>query len=91
MRMKLPLLLLVFSLFVVYPFGAQTQDRGIQSAIDDKAAGPPSPGRYHALVIGNNAYTSLPRLKTAEADAREVAALLKDFYGFETKLLLNAT
>lgn len=48
-------------------------------------------GRYYALVIGNNAYTSLPRLKTAEADAREVAALLKDAYGFETKLLLNAT
>jgi hypothetical protein len=42
-------------------------------------------------VIGNNAYTSLPRLKTAEADARVVAALLKDAYGFETKLLLNAT
>ncbi len=33
----------------------------------------------------------MPRLKTAEADAREVAALLKEFYGFETKLLLNAT
>jgi len=48
-------------------------------------------GRYYALVIGNNAYTSVPKLKTAEADAREVAALLRDSYGFETKLLLNAT
>jgi len=33
----------------------------------------------------------LQKLKTAEADAREVATLLKDAYGFETKLLLNAT
>jgi uncharacterized caspase-like protein len=54
-------------------------------------ASPTGTGRYYALVIGNNAYTSLPRLKTAEADARVVAALLKDAYGFETKLLLNAT
>ncbi|HLL76264.1 MAG TPA: caspase family protein [Pyrinomonadaceae bacterium] len=48
-------------------------------------------GGYHALVIGNNNYASLPKLKTAEADAREVASLLKEFYGFETRLLLNAT
>ena len=48
-------------------------------------------GGYYALVIGNNDYKSLPRLKTAEADAREVAALLKEFYGFETTLLVNAT
>jgi hypothetical protein len=48
-------------------------------------------GGYYALVIGNNNYASLPKLKTAEADAREVAALLKEFYGFDTRLLLNAT
>ncbi|HLL77829.1 MAG TPA: SUMF1/EgtB/PvdO family nonheme iron enzyme [Pyrinomonadaceae bacterium] len=46
---------------------------------------------YHALVIGNNDYRTLPKLKTAEADAREVAAILKEFYGFETTLLVNAT
>ena len=27
-------------------------------------------GRYHALVIGNNGYRSLPRLKTAVVDAK---------------------
>lgn len=48
-------------------------------------------GGYHALVIGNNNYASLDKLKTAEADARQVAALLKESYGFETQLLLNAT
>lgn len=46
---------------------------------------------YYALVIGSNDYQSLAKLKTAETDAREVAALLRDSYGFETKLLLNAT
>ena len=48
-------------------------------------------GRFHALVIGNEAYEKLPRLKTAAADARAVEALLRDAYGFETRLLLDAT
>ncbi|MDQ3684379.1 MAG: caspase family protein [Acidobacteriota bacterium] len=69
------------------PPSAHTQERGLAVSV----AQPASVGRYYALVIGNNAYTSLPRLKTAEADARVVAALLKDYYGFETNLLLNAT
>jgi formylglycine-generating enzyme required for sulfatase activity len=55
------------------------------------AAAQSGAGGYHALVIGNNEYRTLPKLKTAEADAREVAALLKEFYGFETTLLVNAT
>ena len=59
---------------------------------------PPSPaqsgidlGRYHALVIGSDDYTSLPRLRTAVADAREVEQVLRTRYGFETTLVLNAT
>jgi hypothetical protein len=48
-------------------------------------------GRYHALVIGNHAYRDLPRLRTAGGDARAVAALLRDRYGFEVTLLLNGT
>lgn len=64
---------------------AAAQDRGL--ALD----GPLQPGRYYALVIGNNKYQSLPKLKTAEADAAEVEAVLKSFYGFQTRLLLNAT
>ena len=51
----------------------------------------PTAGRYYALVIGNNAYAALPKLKTAEADARAVEHLLRDTYGFQTKLLVNAT
>lgn len=48
-------------------------------------------GRYHAIVIGNNAYETLPRLKTAVADAKAVAATLEQDYGFTVSLLLDAT
>ena len=48
-------------------------------------------GRYHALVIGNNNYRHLVSLKTAVNDARSVASLLKNDYGFKVQLLENAT
>ena len=47
-------------------------------------------GRYYALVIGNNGYESLPKLVTANNDAQEVAETLKDRYGFNVELLLDA-
>jgi ankyrin repeat protein len=48
-------------------------------------------GRYHALVIGNNAYTDLSPLKTAANDATAVAELLQTMYGFTVTLLTNTT
>jgi uncharacterized caspase-like protein len=49
-------------------------------------------GRYHALVIGNQRYRNIKALGTPEADARSIAALLKDDYGFaEVGLVLDAT
>jgi len=48
-------------------------------------------GKYHALVIGNNAYRELPKLESAINDARAVGALLETQYGFEVELLTNAT
>jgi hypothetical protein len=48
-------------------------------------------GKYYALVIGNNNYKDLPKLQTAAHDAKAVGQLLKDKYGFEVKILLNAT
>lgn len=50
-------------------------------------------GRYHALVIGNNAYASggFQPLQSAVNDATAVAKVLKDRYGYKTNLLLNAT
>ena len=47
-------------------------------------------GNYTALVIGNNNYQYLPQLKTAQSDAKEVAGILKDKYGFKVKVLLDA-
>jgi ankyrin repeat protein len=47
-------------------------------------------GNYTALVIGNNNYQHLPQLKTAQNDAKDVAGILKDKYGFKVKVLLDA-
>lgn len=48
-------------------------------------------GKYYALIIGNNDYKHLPKLNTAVNDAKEVDSILRGKFGFETKLLLNAT
>jgi hypothetical protein len=48
-------------------------------------------GAYHALVIGNNAYQYMNPLVTARNDARAVARLLEDKYGFIVTLLHDAT
>lgn len=48
-------------------------------------------GVYHALVIGNNDYQNLPKLRTATNDALSIARLLQNAYGFKVRLLTNAT
>ena len=48
-------------------------------------------GRYYALIIGNNDYKEFPGLQTPTNDAKDMESLLKEKYGFETQLLLNAT
>jgi hypothetical protein len=48
-------------------------------------------GRFYALVIGNSQYQNLPAVPGAERDARAMAELLKNSYGFQVNLLLNAT
>jgi len=48
-------------------------------------------GRYYALVIGINNYLYAPKLKTAVTDAQAVAAVLRQQYGFDTRVLTNAT
>jgi uncharacterized caspase-like protein len=47
-------------------------------------------GRYHALVIGNNEYQDYQNLQSAANDARAVANVLRQRYGYETRLLINA-
>ena len=50
-------------------------------------------GSFHAVVIGNNSYRdgSYPALKSASSDATAVANVLRDRYGYQTTLLLNAS
>jgi len=47
-------------------------------------------GKYHALIIGSNNYTFIPRLKSAISDATAIADVLRDNYGFDTQVLLDA-
>ena len=48
-------------------------------------------GEYHALVIGNDNYRSLPPLRTAVSDAKAVGDLLETSYGFNVTRLYDAT
>jgi uncharacterized caspase-like protein len=47
-------------------------------------------GAYHALIIGNDDYRSLPDLGSPVNDATTLARLLERRYGFRTTVLLNA-
>lgn len=47
-------------------------------------------GQYHALLIGNNDYQNFPKLRTAVNDVKAVEAVLRERYGFKTKLLIDA-
>ena len=46
-------------------------------------------GNYHALIIGINNYKNLPKLTTAINDAKGVAKVLKDEYGFKVTTLID--
>lgn len=46
---------------------------------------------YHALVIGNSNYRRIQSLDTPRNDARDVADLLSQRYGYKVTLLLDAT
>ncbi len=48
-------------------------------------------GSYHAIVIGINDYKHLPKLQTAVNDAQKVEKVLRQQYGFKTKLLIDAS
>ncbi len=64
---------------------------GLAGAAPARADDAGTYGRYHALVIGNDDYSALPKLNTAIADAEAVAALLERRYGHRVTLLRNAT
>ena len=47
--------------------------------------------RYRALVVANSNYRSFPRLESAQADGEAIADVLTRFYGFNVKLIVDAT
>jgi hypothetical protein len=48
-------------------------------------------GKYYALIIGINDYKYIQKLEIAKKDAIAVEKLLREMYGFETRLLMDAT
>ncbi len=71
----------------------QTTRRGVAVSKPRSPATRPSKnyGNYYAMVIGNNNYQHVTKLKTAVKDAKAVAKLLRENYKFEVVLLLDAT
>lgn len=47
-------------------------------------------GEYHALIVGNNNYETLPNLRSAVNDAKAVSILLDKDYGFKVTTLIDA-
>jgi hypothetical protein len=48
-------------------------------------------GAYHALLVGDQKYRTLPEVASAQADVKELAALLHDRYGFAVTTLVDAS
>ena len=47
-------------------------------------------GNYYALIIGNQSYIKIEDLETPKNDAKEIAQLLEQKYGFSVETLLDA-
>lgn len=70
---------------------APKPDGGAKAEPQEPASSPVvSAGRFYALVIGNSSYRHASSLRTAAEDAQAVDALLRERYGFETTVLLDA-
>jgi len=67
------------------------RQRGVQGVAPPQPVSASPIGPYYALVIGNNNYKKLNKLQTAVSDADAVAQLLHDHFGFQTKILHDAT
>jgi TPR repeat protein len=83
-------LLLAGSLSHLGLYGQTTgSKRNVQDARLPAASGV-QPGPYYALVIGNKNYRYVKPLETPINDANAVVQLLRDSFGFQTKVLLDA-
>jgi hypothetical protein len=77
--------LFILNLHVDAGFSLLRSDKGISAKSGKKIV---SLGRYHALMIGINAYENQPRLQSAVKDVKDIARVLKGQYGFESFTLL---
>jgi hypothetical protein len=64
--------------------------REVDPSHPSRVAGAVDFGRYYAVVIGNDEYKNYPTLQTATNDAENVATLLKEKFGFDTRFIRNA-
>lgn len=72
---------------------AQPSETTATAPVESKRAGRPTDihfGKFYALIIGNNSYSAYPALQTPANDAKSLDVILRERYGFNTKLLLNA-
>ena len=84
----------IIFLIIAAGIGLSGQTKATKRTVQDASSAPaPSVqlGGYYALVIGNNNYRYVPKLKTAVSDANAVAELLRGRYGFTTEVLLDVT
>ena len=85
-RPRLALIILILVALLLVPSGSSAL-----AAAKSVSFGGLHLGRYHALVIGNNNYQHLNKLKTAANDAEAVANVLRHDYGFDVTLQVNTT
>jgi uncharacterized protein len=71
------------------PQNSQISTQGRPTA-DPRTLGKLNFGRYYALVIGNQHYTSMQHLQTPLRDAERAAKVLADKYGFTVQVLEDA-
>lgn len=72
---------------VVWASAQTTQQRGVVPASRPAAA---VNGSYYSLIIGIDRYQRFRPLQTAVSDAKAMAQVLHDQFGFETRLLLDS-
>jgi TPR repeat protein len=78
------------SLRLLAPEGGEQQSYSSTNTAPLVKVGDIQFGKFYALIIGNNAYKAFPSLQTPVSDAKSVEVLLRERYGFKTKVLLNA-
>jgi len=71
------------------PVATKTYQNKTRTGISDKLDGIDF-GQYYALIIGNTRYRGFPDLVSPEEDVKHIDKILREKYGFKTRLILNA-